>query len=131
MPRVRAQKRLNESYQANLLALRHKWERLFFPRTVLNETNFFVCLEYSTHVPPDCQDLELIRTRHAKVIGFIESRVKNFLSVLQFNLGGLSIQEGLIYNRTCSDLVFVPGSPFKTSELSSCFVASLPFTSIS
>ena len=76
-------------------------------------------------------DLDYIQTKHAKVIGFIESRIKNFLSLLQFSLGGLSIQDGLIYNKSAGDVVFVPGSPFKTSDLSSCFVVSLPFTRLS
>lgn len=62
--------------------LRDKWERLFFPRTVVNETNFFVLLDYRTDMPESGSDKEQLTTKHSKVIGFIESRIKNFLAIL-------------------------------------------------
>ena len=76
--------------------LHDKWSRLFFPRTVMNETNYFVVLEYSTDVPSNGScDQQVLLTRHSKMTGFVESRIKHFLAILQFQLGGLGYEDGL------------------------------------
>ena len=59
--------------------LKEKWSDLFFPATVLNETNYFICLQYTTKGPEEGNLTTEALTRHAKFIGFIESRMKSFL----------------------------------------------------
>ena len=62
--------------------MKDKWSGLFFPATVLNETNYFMVLEYSTKAPSETSSLEEAKAKHSKFIGFIESRIKNFLQTL-------------------------------------------------
>ena len=57
------------------------------------------------------------------MVGFVESRIKSFLALLQFQLGGLGFEDGM---NVSGDLMFVPGCPFSDKDLSSVFVVALP-----
>ena len=69
--------------------MKKKWSGLFFQATVLNETDYFIVLEYSTKKPDETSSDEETKTKHKKFIGFIESRIKNFLQVLQVQISQL------------------------------------------
>ena len=50
----------------------------------MNETDYFIVLEYSTKGPGEKKDITLAeaKVKHQKFIGFIESRLKGFLQSL-------------------------------------------------
>ena len=50
---------------------------------MLNETNYFLRLEFTTKQPAEGSTIKEAEAKHVKVIGFIESRIKNLLQVLQ------------------------------------------------
>ena len=107
-------------YQSHDQLLKRKWADLFFPSTVINETLYFLVCEFSTRAEvPEAQ------TRHAKVVGFIESRIKNLLQALQLQIGQLGWEDGVM---TAAEgiLVIVPESPFASGPLTSTFVIALP-----
>ena len=91
---------------------------MFFPSTVLNDTDHFLSCEFTT--PGEGPEAQ---TRHAKVIGFIESRIKNLLQTLQQQLGGLGPEDGIVPE---GNLVIAPESPYARGPLSSVFVITLP-----
>ena len=76
--------------------MKDKWSSFFFQATVLNETDYFIVLEYSMKTPAFTSSHEEARTKHSKFIGFIESRIKNFLQALQVQIGLLGPEDGLI-----------------------------------
>ena len=89
----------------------------------MNETNYFLRLEFKTKEPAEGSTMEEAEAKHIKVVGFIESRIKNFLQVLQLQLGGLGFEEGIIDS---GNLLILPESPFENGPLSSVFVIALP-----
>ena len=103
----------------------NRWSSLFFPATVMNETNYFIVLEYSTKGPGENTNITFneAKAKHLKFTGFVESRIKNFLQSLQVQLGALG-SDDYVFNH--DNLLIVPESPFKSSDLSSIFVIALP-----
>ena len=79
--------------------LKNKWANFFFNATILNETNYFLKMQYTTksnaellEETADTTSHDLKRSRsaseedlqlkHLKLMGFIESRLKVFLQTL-------------------------------------------------
>ena len=83
--------------------LKNKWSNFFFNATIMNETNYFLKMQYTTksnaELREETMDLtgslrrtisestdEDLQIKHLKLIGFIESRLKGFLQTLQVEL---------------------------------------------
>ena len=122
--------------------LRNKWANFFFNSTVMNETNYFLKMQYTTKSNAELleetasaesttngckaasseEDLQL---KHLKLVGFIESRLKGFLQTLQSEMIKLKRTKFSMTDPQ-DNLLIVPQSPFNESPYSSIYLIALP-----